>query len=117
MRSETHTKKLVDACSISLRGRARPPKARNGCLTGPEERGAKFFHFILATLGAYGKETANVIGVGQGGNRVVAVAVQNTTRWWRARGAMLSPRCCCQERLRGVVRRLRGVERLRGVVR
>ena len=70
------------------------------------ERGAKFFPFILETLGAYGKETANVLKVLAKAvfnssidaprdylvqcNRVVAVAVQRGNALVARQGAVLS---------------------------
>ena len=71
-----------------------------------EERGAKFFPFILETLGAYGKETANVLKVLAKAvfnsnidaprdylvqcNRLVAVAVQRGNALVARQGAVLS---------------------------
>ena len=71
-----------------------------------EERGAKFFPFIIETLGAYGKETAKVLKVLAKAvfnsnidspsdylvqcNRVVAVAVQRGNALVARQGAVLS---------------------------
>ena len=71
-----------------------------------EERGAKFFPFIIETLGAYGKETAKVLKVLAKAvfnsnidspsdylvqcNRVVAVAVQRDNALVARQGIVLS---------------------------